>query len=346
MVKIIPTVNTYKKKFHLQTALSFANFTQNDFPTLDGTKLKLGIKKLVPSATLTLPDIDILKQRSLTLQFKSFILNEESLDFRTIVLPTDTIDVVSKVADKRTINRLTLHYRDDRVLYPYSLDLTSDQGRDFIRSGFTANYYFNYANNKTGMKARFFAGKFFYLKSKTFVTQANASRYHLNMTGPKGGEDYTYSGYFVGRSEFEGWMSQQIIERDGFFKVRTDLLGNKIGKTDDWLMSLNLVTDLPGKINPLSVLPVEIPIKVFADIGTYSEAWKNNPATGKFLYDAGLQFSFFKSLINIYFPIIYSKVYGDYFKSTITQKRFARNISFSVDLNKLNLTKNIPGIHL
>ena len=189
---------------------------------------------------------------------------------------------------------------------------------------------------------RLFAGKFFYTTEKTFLTQFETDRYHLNLTGPKGNEDYTYSNYFVGRNEFEGFSNQQIMNRDGAFKVRTDLLSDKIGKTDDWLTAINLSTSIPKKINPLELLPVKIPLRIFADIGTYADAWKKNAETGRFLYDAGLQLSLLSNTVNIYFPLLYSKVYDDYFKSTITEKRFQKNISFSIDIQHFNLKKIFP----
>ncbi len=337
----------YKKKFHVETALSGIAYTQNKFTTDADEKLYLRIRRIVPSVKVSLFDQNPLKDRRLIIQVKSFLMKEDALRFTTVIIPgIDTIDRVTKHAENITINRLSLSYFDNRALYPYSFNFVADQGRQFIRTGLTAKYFFNYADNKTGLHARFFAGKFFYLNDKTFKTQSATNRYHLNMTGAKGDEDYTYSNYFIGRNEFEGWMSQQIMERDGFFKVRTDLLGNKIGKTDDWLGSLNLVTDLPRKLNPLSVLPVKIPIKIFADAGTYAEAWKNNPATGRFLYDAGFQLSFFNSLLNVYLPVIYSKVYSNYFKSTLTEKRFQKNISFSIDIQKLQVNKLLQGIPL
>ena len=51
----------------------------------------------------------------------------------------------------------------------------------------------------------------------------------------------------------KGLPSQQIMIRDGGFKVRTDLLAAKVGKTDDWLAALNFKTDIPKKLNPLQV---------------------------------------------------------------------------------------------
>ena len=130
--------------------------------------------------------------------------------------------------------------------------------------------------------------------------------------------------------------------RDGGFKVRTDYLSSKIGKTDDWLSAMNFTSTIPKQINPLELLPVKIPLKVFLDIGTYAEAWKKDAGTGRFLYDAGLQLSLFNNIVNIYVPLLYSKVYTDYFKSTITEKRFIKNIVFSIDLQNVSLKKLFP----
>ena len=134
--------------------------------------------------------------------------------------------------------------------------------------------------------------------------------------------------------------------RDGGFKVRSDLLASKIGKTDDWLAAANFQTDFPNQFNPLQALPFKIPLKLFLDIGTYADAWKNNAPTGKFIYDAGFQFSLIKGLVNIYLPVIYSKVYSDYFKSTIKGNRFWRNISFSIDIQNFRFAKffNLPDL--
>jgi len=159
------------------------------------------------------------------------------------------------------------------------------------------------------------------------------------LTGANGYEDYTYSNYFAGRNKFDGAASQQIMERDGFFKVRTDLLSSKTGKTDNWLSAVNFTSDIPSKINPLSLLPVKIPLKVFVDIGTYADAWKANAATTRFLYDAGLQLSLLKETVNIYFPILYSSVYSDYFKSTLGKNHFWKTVSFSIDIQRFSLKK-------
>ena len=78
---------------------------------------------------------------------------------------------------------------------------------------------------------------------------------------------------------------------------------------------------------------------MFADIGTFAEAWDRNTGTPRFLYDAGLEIPLFDNTVRVFVPLIYSKVYKDYFLSTITEKRFWRNISFSIDVHRLSARK-------
>ena len=99
-----------------------------------------------------------------------------------------------------------------RILYPYKAEFNIEHGKDFIRTAFTGKYFFNY-QKAGGLNLRFFAGKFFYIGSKTFTKQFATDRYHLNMTGPNGYEDYTYSDYFIGRNKFDRLPSQQIMTR-------------------------------------------------------------------------------------------------------------------------------------
>src|SRR5688572_28119717 len=128
--------------------------------------------------------------------------------------------------------------------------------------------------------------------------------------------------------------------RDGAFKVRTDLLADKVGKTDDWLIAANFSTTIPAAINPLTMLPVKIPLKIFLDIGTNAEAWDQKAENDRFLYDAGLQVSLFKETVNIYIPLIYSSVYKEYIQSTIEKKgRLWKKISFSINMSGFNLRK-------
>ena len=335
----IPAKNNAK----LEPSLAYARFTVDNFRDSTGTLNAQPFSKIVPSLKYTFPRKNSWSTITTFVQWKSFFIEETGLRFmRDTVLQRD---VITYPKNKRYVNQFVASISNYRALYPYSAHLQVDQGEGFVRAGFTGNYYFNFAKDG-GMNVRLFAGKFFYTGDNTFTTQFATDRYHLNMTGPKGDEDYTYNNYFYGRNEFQGVASQQIMIRDGGFKVRTDLLSNKIGRTDDWLVALNFTSDIPKNINPLSLLPIKIPLKLYADVGTYAEAWEKAGSTGRFLYDAGLQLSLFQNVLNVYFPLVYSEVYSNYFKSTISTKRFAKTISFSIDISKLQASKLFPELGL
>ncbi len=327
---------------NIELSLSGESFSSNSY-TDSLNKIKyFRFSKIVPSLKYVFSNKDPLSSIKKFIQWKTFFIKEQGLLFTR-----DTINQKNNITyptESHYINQLRFVIENSRVLYPYKVELQAEQGAGFLRFAFTSNYYFNYVSSG-GLSIRFFAGKFLYTGDKTYLKQYETDAYHLNMSGPKGNEDYTYSNYFTGRNEFTKFSTQQIMNRDGFFKVRTDLLSNKIGKTDDWLMATNFTTDVPRSLNILRILPVKIPFKIFVDIGTYAEAWQKNAATGQFIYDAGLQMSFFKEVLQVYIPLFYSKVYSDYFKSTITEKRFLKNISFSLDIQNFSLKKLMPQIN-
>ncbi len=327
----------------IDLGVSGASFTVDQFTNSDGEKLFLGMNKIVPGIRFTFKEKSPRSSFHRYIQFKTFLFNEDGLRFYrdTIITGNDTTitSKFGKTNNNRTLTQLKLVIENNRVLYPYRGELNIEQGTDFLRTAFTGNYFFNYVK-EGGLNVRLFAGKFFYTSSKTFAKQFATDRYHLNLTGANGYEDYTYSDYFIGRNRFEGLASQQIMNRDGGFKVRTDLLADKVGKTDDWLIAANFSTTIPSAINPLSVLPVKIPLKLFFDIGTYAEAWKQEAETDRFLFDAGIQIPIFKESINIYLPLIYSRVFKDYIQSTIPKKgRLWKTISFTIDVSNFSFRK-------
>jgi Peptidase family M1 domain len=319
----------------IEIALSGSSFTKNDFTDSTGNKMFFGYRKLAPSIRLEWKQKSPRSTTMKFIQLKSFFIGEDELNFRRdTVLNTD---IIEKIKTNYTIGQLKFVWDNFRMLYPYRVEMILESGKDFGKIGLTGNYFFNFVK-KGGVNLRLFAGKFFYYGEKTFTKQFDTDRFHLNMTGPKGDEDYTYSNYFFGRNKFEGTASQQIMIRDGAFKVRTDLLSSKIGKTDNWLGAANFTMDVPDRFNILNALPVKIPLKIFADFGTYAEVWDEDSEEPRFVFDAGLQFSFYRNLINIYMPLVYSQAYSDYFKST-PNNNFWQRISFSIDIQNISVRK-------
>jgi hypothetical protein len=332
--------NIFRK---IELGVAGSTFTADRFTDEDGNKTFMAFKKIVPGIKFTMKEKNPRSHFNRYIQFRTFLLGEEGLRFYrdTVISGLDTTisNKYRTITENSTLNQLKLVIENNRALYPYRGELKIEQGKDFVRAAFTGNYFFNYSK-KGGLDVRLFAGKFFYTSSKTFTKQFATDRYHLNMTGANGYEDYTYSDYFVGRNKFEGVASQQIMVRDGAFKVRTDLLADKVGRTDDWLAAANFSTTVPDNINPLNLLPIKIPLKLFFDIGTFAESWKPEAETDRFLFDAGLQIPLFKETINIYIPLLYSDVYKNYIQSTIAKKnRLLKTISFSIDVSNFSFRK-------
>lgn len=319
-----------KLLYTTELGISTSSFSIDDFEPADQKRIVQGFRKIVPFVRLTFKERDVHSTLHKYIQFKPFFIQEEGLRFNTVIVGPDTSDVVEKRSTSRYLNQLQLVVENTRALYPYRAQLQIEQADGFVRAAFTGNYFFNYANDKSGLRVRLFAGKFFYTGGKTITKQFDTDRYHLNMTGANGYEDYTYSNYFYGRNEFEGTANRQIMVRDGAFKVRTDLLSSKLGKTDNWLGAVNFVSDIADK---------KFPVKVFADIGTYAEAWQSGAETSRFLFDAGLQLSLLHETVNIYLPLISSKEFRDYFKSTLGKNYLFKTISFSIDIQNFRLGK-------
>ncbi len=319
--------NIYKKNYWLELSTSYQNYTYKNFIVVDDKgnnefSQNLNLQRIVPSVKLTLYNKDLRNTERTVIGFKTFYLNKQDVNYTNK-------DTNYTFNTKSYINRLYITKFDNRILYPYNLNFTIDQVEGLLRLSFTAKEFFNYGKRNDGISARFFAGKIIYLKQKTSTVQYSNYNYWFNLLGTNGEDDYTFSDYFIGRFEQQrGWKGQQIMERDGFFKTRMDYV-SPVGRTDDWLMALNLNADIP-------TFPT---LKLYADIGTYAEAWKNNDANGRFLFTAGLQLSLFKNVLNIYAPLMMSKVFRDYNALYLQDNKFLKSISFSINLQNLHFNK-------
>jgi putative sterol carrier protein len=326
--------NVYKKSYWLELSTSYQNYSYNNFRAVDNNgqvefNKHLTLSRFVPHAKLTFYNNDVNSTARTVIGFKTFYLQQQNLSYSS-----KTNNYI--FSTKLYVNRLYLNKFDNRVLYPYHLQLVADQTKDLLRLSLTAKQFFNYAKYNGGIAARFFAGKIFYWQPKNISTQFQNYNYWFNLLGTTGEDDYTFSDYFVGRNELQrGWKGQQIMERDGYFKMRMDYTA-PVGRTDDWLMAANFNIDMPD-------YPM---FKLYADVGTFAEAWKENPATGRFLYTAGIQLSLFNNVVNIYAPLFNSSVFNDHNNLYLTNNKFAQSVSFSINLQNIHFNKLISNIPL
>jgi hypothetical protein len=350
-------LNPIHKRVYPKMALAYKQYTYNNFNAPLYGNFYLGYNKLTPTASLFIMPKNVQQKQFQKIQLQYNFIKEDNVRFRidSSFINGDTTLLYNSSINKtqRSFATLLWYIQNDKALYPFSGEAKADIGNGFIRTSFTYKQFFNYNSKGEGLQVRLFLGKLWYTKQKTFETQLKVSPYYYHLNAPVGSIDYGYTGYFLGRGSYPGYAggantlgsniaSQQIMERDGFFKFRTQLLATNDGITDNWLAAINISSHIPDNINPLAKLPIKIPLKVFLDIGTYAEKWKNTLSNNepKLLANAGLQLTMFKGLVEVYMPIVYSKFYKDYTKSTLVKNTFLKNISFVI--NTQVLKKSVP----
>jgi hypothetical protein len=304
------------------------------FSTVSGTdsnghNITGGFYKVTPAILVTLPNADPLSTRRLTLEWKTYLIWEKLLN-NYVLKSTDSLYYPAPGSYSfRYLNQLTFALHDDRVLYPYQLNLQVQQAASWYRVNATAIMFFNYPSGG-GLDVRLFGAKFGYLGNRS--PSADLSEFEPKLTAVRGSEDYTYDNYFIGRSDFSGAASQQIMMRDGDLPLRTDLFQDLQGRSDNWVASINLSTTLPRQI-----VPKWVPVKIFFDAGTYAAAWSADPPTSHFLYVAGLELTLFHDVLRVYAPLVYSSDFSNQLKTVPGQNTFLKKISFSIDLENIHL---------
>src|SRR6188768_1995205 len=136
---------TFKK---INVFLNGSAFSMNSFEKDDGDEVTAGFQKLVPGIRFTLNEKNVRGSRNRYIQWKSFLINEESfnISYDSIFTPTDTIinQNVNTISENRTLHQLKFVVENFRTLYPYKAEFNIEHGKGFIRTAFTGNYFFNY----------------------------------------------------------------------------------------------------------------------------------------------------------------------------------------------------------
>ncbi|MBS1932813.1 MAG: M1 family metallopeptidase [Bacteroidetes bacterium] len=316
----------------IEVAVNGARFSTTAGIDSNSKNIFGGFYKIAPSIRFTFKNNSARSTVEKWAEFKTFFIGEKAFNY--VKKMTDSMYYPSpQNYATRYLNQLTFDITDYRVLYPYDVQLQVQQASEFYRINFTTNYFFNYSKGG-GINVRLFAAKFGYLGGQSSTRQFDTYTYQPKLTATRGDEDYTYSNYFIGRDEATGFASQQIMTKDGGLKIRTDLFQDLQGRSDNWVAAVNFNTTLPT-----SIIPKQIPLKIFADVGTYSGGWSSNAPTSKFLYVAGLQVSLFKNILNIYAPLFYSSDFRNSLKTVPDQNGFWQKISFSIDIQNFNFRK-------
>ncbi len=322
----------------ISIGINGAHFDTNKATDSTGRLLYENFSKLVPYIRVDFKPTGPRSNISRWMDFKTYLIKEINYEEFNISSKDSLIHPNSLSSNFSYVNQLSFNLQDTRVLYPYDLRLEFQQSELFYRFNLQANYFMNYPDGG-GLRVRFFAAKFGVWNENN---SSIVSRYEPKLLGVNGEEDYLYEDYFIGRSASyaiekssvynAGLPAQQIMNRDGGLKLRIDDYDYVQGKSANWVSSLNFNTTLPANL-----FPFPNPLRIFFDVGTYAEAWQNNPPTSKFLYVGGIQLSLFKNLLNIYAPLVYSSDFNEALRGI----NFGHRITFSIDIQNINYKKII-----
>ncbi|MEJ7912266.1 MAG: M1 family metallopeptidase [Chitinophagaceae bacterium] len=330
----LPTNGVFEK---IDLSLSGLSFSKNRNRDSNDNKLFERFAKITPAIRATWREAPTSSRKS-WLEARSYLIRDKEFSSFVTKSANNLNYVDSMDTFQSNLVQLTYFSSDERALYPYHYSLQLQAGPGFYRANVTGNYFFNYASGG-GASVRAFAAKFGYTSSKSSRSFSTII-YQPKLLGVTGEEDYTYSSYFLGRTASyanddavdrnSGLAAQQISIRDGGLKLRIDQYEFLQGRSENWVASINLATTIPK-----ALLPIPVPLKLFADIGSYAEAWKEAPETGKFLYVAGLELTLIKDIIHIYLPVFYSNEFRTYLKTLPGQNAPGRRLTFSIDIKQL-----------
>lgn len=218
----------------------------------------------------------------------------------------------------RNIPQLTHHWK--REFSPHIAELNTDLHwlNNEAKLSLEAIYRFKFKKGY-GIRARFFAGKFF-MRSST-------PGFNFRMNSVLEYQDYLYDGTFIGRNPGNGFLAQQIMEADGGFKSNI-----RIGQSSDWLVALNLSSTLYRKI----------PIEFFASVGTHANAKNSLPGAQLFLAEFGVSVIILRDVLEFHFPFLYSQDIKEDIK--LNTKNYGQQIRFTFNLNELKPQKRLKQL--
>ena len=131
------------------------------------------------------------------------------------------------------------------MVNPYNLLVSFESGTAYQKAAIDFKYKLSYTGKNNGLEVRLFAG--------TMLKNTSYSYYSLAASGRSGRELYLYDGTYPER--FSTYSSnlfsrQMTLSEGGLVSPVNDKLGYS-----NWLLSLSLSTNLPGKIGRIGVKP-------------------------------------------------------------------------------------------
>lgn len=216
-----------------------------------------------------------------------------------------------------------------KTVHPWEIQFKNWTNLNFIRSTAAATFNFRWANAKKLTTFRLFTGGIF-----------GENRYGVNLLQWNGTNDFAYQHLWFNRVNPSSPFNQTLLE-DGALRATLFRSANPIGANAKWVASLNFT----------SATPFPIPLKVYADIGTFAQAGNDLVYNQRFAWVAGITLPLIANSLIVQVPLLYSRVLGNEVRSTIINeertsfKGFLKTITFVVNLNELSPLRGLRSIY-
>ncbi|MFH0866214.1 MAG: M1 family metallopeptidase [Bacteroidota bacterium] len=276
--------------------------------------LSLNYSRMAPEIIIKLYNHDFNSSLSKEIRFRNVNIKKDEL-----IYPPENGSAV-KTITRYYVNEISFSMAKKRKINPYNMLIKAEQGEKFVKSSIEAGYRISYNKPRKGFDIRFFAGAFLY--SEPPVQQD----FRFRLSGESGFNDYLFDRYYFGRTDAASVFSRQFSETGGGFKIYTPL-----GQTWKWLTAMNFKASIPGKV----------PIRLYADIGTYEGAGSSS-VSKVIAYDAGIVLSIINNIFEIYFPVAISDDIQE--ANKLNGVTYWENIRFKLSLEKADPFKALRNI--
>ncbi len=202
------------------------------------------------------------------------------------------------------------------------------QSVQYLKADIKSRYDYYYRPNKSisiGIQ-----GQYFLKNDKRYSNNFNDGITLGSLSAIQTGrDDYAFRNLYLGRNEQEGFLSQQMTD-NAFFGLKTPVLNSSIGRSNDWMTSINFLVCAPIK------LPSFINLNGYFDAIFYgAPTFGEETKLGK-LYSGGLQLDL--KFVKINFPLFNDQDLNNLLKQRNKGNYFGR-ISYQISLDMLSPKK-------
>lgn len=199
-------------------------------------------------------------------------------------------------------------------LDPGNFIFTVEQGEKYVKGFFDAQKEITLGKIKKALFVRLFAGTF-------ILNERHDGFANFQVSAWRGGKDYLMQEMFMERNNFKTSLeSRQIVNHDGGLKSYYP------ENTNHWLMGLNFAIKLPITF-----------LRLYSDAALYKRQVTIDGKSIAIQYDGGVCLSIYKDVMEVYFPLIYTKDMRSFFDNS--NYSYANKITFVFDIKKLNPAK-------